>query len=52
MCQSLYARSITVERSLSGADAKKLAANPAKDGKHTDASTPLRFMSATRSCTS
>src|SRR4051794_34543245 len=43
---------MSVDSSLSGASWKKLDANPAKEGKHIDASTPLRFMSRTRSSTS
>ena len=48
-CQSLYADTMMVERSLSDTPLKKLPAKPANPGKHIDASTPLRDMSRTRS---
>ena len=49
MCQSLYAWTVASARSLSCASWNMPPANPAKVGKHIDASTPLRFMSRTRS---
>src|SRR4051812_30236010 len=52
MCQSLYARIITSTNSVSSFCTKNWPPRPGHDGKLSEASTPLTFMSRMRSCTS
>ena len=52
MCQSLYARVIAATNSVSSFFTKNWPPMPGHDGKLSDASTPLTFMSRMRSCTS